>query len=429
MNKIFNLAMFLFFFASLTLAVEPDKTVETGKTIQLSASASDKDCHFKSGECPHLDPDNAFTYSWSATAGSFPSGNTGQSVTWKAPDSPCDVTVNVTATNSDNTKAVESASKSIWVKVIPEVILDLISPSEGAKLVFNENTPGVLAIGCEAVLISGTIENLNDISFDCDSIGSSTKFVGPVQINPSNGHYICTITFTNLPFGFADFGKKDVKVKYKGTEKDTSKIKVFFLAKAKNWPGAAPEPHPKPEISTNVNWIFTRTNDYYYYSQTSATVPGLKYHYQGSECSPDDHQYGFRYFVGCIDPYIEIWDYKNPISTDYIANSGDKLYGINVFAWAARHEYKHHQDYISWWSVFGVIPCQDIDGDNVKDNFEPFISAANGGPYSNFNPRTHGSFPTAPNNLDDQVECLFSQMEWTVGILDDQDWGSASVNY
>jgi hypothetical protein len=119
MNKIFNMAMLLFFFAGLTLAVEPDKTVETGETLQLSATASDKDCHFKTGKCPHLDTDDAFTYSWSATAGSFPSGNTGQSVTWKAPDSPCDVTVNVTASNSGSTKAIDSgASDSIWVKVI-----------------------------------------------------------------------------------------------------------------------------------------------------------------------------------------------------------------------------------------------------------------------------------------------------------------------
>ena len=260
MNKILILITGFFLFASSIFAVNPDKIVEAGENVQLSATASDKDCHFKTGQCPRLVTDDGpFTYTWDAwikgsenpgpptPAGSFPSGKIGQSITWKAPDAPCDVTVHVTASNSGSSKAIDpDASDSIWVKVVPKVILELISPAEGAKLTFSSVTPGVLTIACEAKVKSGTV-SINDISFDCDSIGSSTKNIGPVS-NPT-GNYICTITFTNLPSNNSHFGSKTVKVKYKGTEKDSNNIKVFFPRDETNNPGG-----------TKPNW-------YYYWSQ------------------------------------------------------------------------------------------------------------------------------------------------------------------
>jgi len=52
------------------------------------------------------------------------------------------------------------------------------------------------------------------------------------------------ITFTNLPQSNSDFGSKTVRVKYKGQEKDSKEIKVYFPPLARNNPGPEPDDIP-----------------------------------------------------------------------------------------------------------------------------------------------------------------------------------------
>lgn len=130
MKKTYIVMISMFFLSRLTFAVDPDMIVTIGETVNLSATASDKDCHFKTGQCPHLETDSAITITWSAVwkgtstpAGSFPNGSTGSSVTWIAPCTPGDVTVTATASNANSTKAVDGgASDSIWVRVTDDTI-------------------------------------------------------------------------------------------------------------------------------------------------------------------------------------------------------------------------------------------------------------------------------------------------------------------
>lgn len=83
--------------------------VDSGDTITLSASASDEDCHFEEGKCPHKNDDKSITVTWSAVfqgtsnpAGTFPSGSTGTSVQWTAPIVCEDKNVTITATANDD---------------------------------------------------------------------------------------------------------------------------------------------------------------------------------------------------------------------------------------------------------------------------------------------------------------------------------------
>jgi len=49
----------------------------------------DKDHRYEPGGSPEdTYPNDTFTYTWSAGAGTFPSGNTGETVTWRAPNTP-----------------------------------------------------------------------------------------------------------------------------------------------------------------------------------------------------------------------------------------------------------------------------------------------------------------------------------------------------
>jgi len=63
------------------------------------STCTDQDKHTVGGQTSY--PWDTVTYTWSATVGTFPYGNTGRSVTWKAPGSPGTCTVKVTVNDLD----------------------------------------------------------------------------------------------------------------------------------------------------------------------------------------------------------------------------------------------------------------------------------------------------------------------------------------
>lgn len=112
--------------------------------MQLSATASDQDCHYIFGLRPRLETDSAIAITWTAvlrntstSVGSFPNGNTGSVVKWLAPTFTCDVTIQATASNTASAKAVDgNATDDIWVQVIG-LDLDINGTSDD-----NEYNPG-----------------------------------------------------------------------------------------------------------------------------------------------------------------------------------------------------------------------------------------------------------------------------------------------
>ncbi len=127
--------------------------VAAGATVQLSCSgATDTDSHsYCSGNewvSEDPPPSDTISHTWTAKSngidvGSFPSGNTGTDVQWKAPDSGLDVTITVTAddegahgTDNDGTD-----SNSITITVIePEIqIREFSRPAN--RIAFNDPRP------------------------------------------------------------------------------------------------------------------------------------------------------------------------------------------------------------------------------------------------------------------------------------------------
>jgi len=125
-----------------TVITTPDITLPSDNSIYLPStpvtltcsSSTDSDTYHRCvGNTWTVGPvsDNTISYTWSAkwtvsgqNAGSFPSGNTGQSVTWNAPASTGDVTIKVVA-DDDGTKYNDNSVDSSITVGIVSVDLDI----------------------------------------------------------------------------------------------------------------------------------------------------------------------------------------------------------------------------------------------------------------------------------------------------------------
>lgn len=124
--KVVPVILCMIFLANFAVADNP--VVCPGETITLSATASDPwDCDY-TGVCPERvgEDGSTITVTWSAkwkvsgqSAGSFPNGNEGSSVSWTAPSSAGDVIITATADNSASTKYPDpDASDQVTVTVV-----------------------------------------------------------------------------------------------------------------------------------------------------------------------------------------------------------------------------------------------------------------------------------------------------------------------
>ena len=311
-----------------------------------------------------------------------------------------------------------NGSSDTWkysAEVLVDFDIELISPGDGHKVVYSSDPNGVLTLNCSASLTCGHTVDPNLISFDCEAIGNSVKDVGPVTLE--NGIYSCIITFTHLPENNSDFGPKTVSVKYNGVVKDSNQIEVYFPHSEMNWPGAAPIIRIDSHGNPYEDWGRTAKNWYYYYKQTWIySVAPCEYSYQGSRCMPWDHP-NYTPYVGAFTNNYTVIQYTDSRSGISVKNSGETMRGINEFAYASFHEYKHHEDYTLWWGAEGIQPDDDIDGDRVPDYLENGIGPAEGGPYYNWTQNTHPQ--QAVGGLDDQAIALFGQL---IVFEAEEDW-------
>jgi len=302
------------------------------------------------------------------------------------------------------------------------VDVNITSPtSANNKEDFDDQHPGVCSF--TATGTTGVSALDADLEWTLTPIAGSTLTTDP---SSAKGPTV-TFTYTDLPSLNSEFGEKTLTLTHpelpSRCNTATQTIEIYYSFDAKNWPGADPNGGDIPE---NWNWEthpsadyrYEWTNWYYYYKQTSAHV-GCTYHYWKSSCSPEDCPNYIAYVGGLNNPY-HVLDYNDTRSGISIVNSDDILWGIDCFAWASRHETKHHNDYTTWWGAGCHDPNLDQDphisapgyyGDYIPDSLESLIPSADGGPFDPLTAETHG-LVSFFGGWDDQVECLFSQDYW-----------------
>jgi hypothetical protein len=127
-------------------------------------------------------------------------------------------------------------------------------------------------------------------------------------------------------------------------------------------------------------------------------------------------QHPFKYYVGGLQV-----PHPCPPWGD---NANATLHGIDTYAWTSRHEYRHSQQFNSWWPTGWNPPNNDQDYDLIPDNLEPTIGASAGGPYDPTTSMTYTP-PSGWTTLNDTERiCLFTQQPWVIGSLEDEDWAS-----
>ncbi len=285
------------------------------------------------------------------------------------------------------------------VEGCPQLTLELTSPGSGDKLTFNSANPGVLSIYCDAKIISGIACDKSKISFDCDSIGNSTKTISAVNL--SGGHYTCTITFTNLPSNNSGFGSKTVRVKCGGAVEDSKNIKVFYPGKATNHPGGQ-----------TPNW-------FYYYKQNAGG--GLyKYTSAGRSISVsgggDSTIYiGNEAYDG--DQYI-----ITTISNGYLTATGisSTNYYYANFLGVLAHERQHASNQTN------SGPPIDSDSDRLSNTFETGTSHTKpNDPFS-----AHGFLPALAPWYDREIYAGGPVEQAGIGGANtSQDWANPGSNY
>ncbi|GEM_PF-1650313 len=292
------------------------------------------------------------------------------------------------------------------------------------RFCFNDARPGVCSLSAQGT--TGLSQWDDGLVWTLTAINGSTLTTDPAP--PTGGNV--TFTYTGLPSLNSEFGTKLLTLSHPNIPWTvTQEIEIYYMfcqPGQANWPGAAPV---IPLGGSQPSWYYCPTNWYYYYSQTTASM-GCEYKMAGSECWPTDFP-EYTPYVGALQNPRPALSYTDPRSGESIANNGDTLYGIDCFAWASRHEFKHHVDYSAWWGTTGGWnPNLDCDprppgfggqGDYLIDaDEEAGFAPSAGGPFYWWTAVTHTSAPSW--GYDDQSECLFSQDPWSVGSLAGQDW-------
>lgn len=310
-----------------------------------------------------------------------------------------------------------NTSKTVKMYIVELRLCPIGGGPNSCNFIFDSNHPGVCLVKAEG---STGIQALDyTLEWTLSEVAGSLQTCSPEN---QTGYYV-EFSYTGLPPWNSSFGQKTLTFTHPllpdGLNSKSQTVEIYYSFGAKNWPGAGPEPHPKPLDPDNPpppNWLFARRNYFYYYSQTNAFISGCIYHYNGSSCTADDIP-SYRAFVGCIDNPYPVGPYE--YLGFPIVNNSDELFGIDCFAYACRHEWKHHLDYTSWWGPSGVDPTLDHDGDNMLDSVEPGYPPNQGGEYWTFTPTTHSDYT---GGLDDQAECVFTQTYWPPLSLIYQDW-------
>jgi hypothetical protein len=302
----------------------------------------------------------------------------------------------------------------------------------GNRFKFDDAVPGV----CE-IHAKGTT---GDASLDAGLTWSISAMNGStVTIVPDTGTDV-TIKYTTLPPNITDFGFKTITLSHPSMPgaTTTAQVEIYFLVNKKvgedirtvtNWPGVQPVvPWYSPGTPAHIS--FAEDNSYHYYSQVEGASLHCPWYKEGS-CTRDDllpYPPYFERYVPQIGPLATGFtkaDYFDERSGTYIKWAGQTLWGINLFAWAARHERRHHVDWDYWYGEGGMDPRpEDADNDMIRDPFEPVIPVAEGGPYNPINNKTHSGLGPY-YGIDGEAHAEFShETNWEIREQDnEEDWG------
>jgi hypothetical protein len=312
-------------------------------------------------------------------------------------------------------------------------------PSGADRECFDTASTGELRVDLKANLNGAPVSLLaHRMAFEVDDIPGSEKTwaVGNEGGKPSvvNNELTATVIFTKLPAENSSFGPKNVRVLLDGTAQDEKRFWAFYAADAYNYPGA-PEPpisadleYPEPGDAPSC-WL-KPPNYFFYYIQTTAGAG------QSSSCCtspffdwrasktirPPNHPY--RY---CIEARKERAGKLIPSPGQ---NSGEELGYIDLFAWALRHEKRHHDTFHNWWPTPSAYNRSadtggDYDGEGIPNGLE---SGLQGGPYNWEELDTYkGNGDSQPDDCE-RYTCI-TAAAWTKEDAKEEDWAYPGSNW
>lgn len=294
--------------------------------------------------------------------------------------------------------------------------VEITSPGDDEHYVFSEATPGRLTFTATAQTTPAQYSS--QLVWDVEEVPGSEMVVEPAtRIGPT-----IKVTYTKLPAKNSGFGRKKLSVLLKVADCQavaTSNVQFFFPAFAVNNPGGS-EP----------NW-------YYYWKQTSAAVGPVRYGGTSHLCSTGaSRDLGF-YRSTIFDSVFYICNLRN-LGDDFpfVAkkdNNGTlgevKVYGIDTFAVACRHENGHYSHSQTWWKQYrtvdkfkdtnrnGILDAKeqllDKDGDLVPDAIESGLG---------LDPNNINTFGIGPKGDDEELLCWMEETKWQIGSANSKDW-------
>lgn len=217
-----------------------------------------------------------------------------------------------------------------------------------------------------------------------------------------------TFTYRTLPVSNAQFGRKTLTLNHpSGCAQATEPVDIFFdgADDAKNHPGVGSGYSP--------NW-------YYYWNLTSAHWNPQPYYNPSMVSSGVIGE--TRYVAGAWRSYIG--DLAN--DDGLIGDGPDRglpFVGIDLFAFASRHEGRHIRVFTFFWpNGWPTYPNSvDTDADVLWDNNESGLSKhpANGGPF------VVGMRDTDGDGYEDGLDYVYwTQSRWSRGLANSEDWSS-----
>ncbi len=301
-----------------------------------------------------------------------------------------------------------------------ELDLNIITPSGGEKLLFNDTTPGILEIELKAKVTPKIYEA--DIVWEIPNIGNSVKTVEP----PSARGPSILVQYKGLPKNNSNFGKKSIKVKVDAgacSATDTKEVSIFFPRDAKNNPA-----------SNDPNW-------FYYWSQTSARKGPAKFGDPANACgtggNKTDNTLGY-YRNEILDSVYYICDLKKlgdkfPFKSAQWGNNNilisTPVEGIDTFAAACWHENAHYTHFKWWFPYKADHPKsnpEDVNKNSIKDSKEVLLDIDQDllldtkEPSMNLDPTTRYTYP-GPYD-DEEIAAWHEEAEWTIGGANKEDW-------
>jgi hypothetical protein len=298
-----------------------------------------------------------------------------------------------------------------------QIKVEIASPKIDERYVFSEAAPGTITFTATARATPASYSS--QLVWSVEGVPGSTMTIEPAN---ATGPSI-KVTYTKLPPQNSGFGRKKLTVRLKVGDCQvgaTSNVRLFFPAFAANNPGGA-EP----------NW-------FYYWKQTSAGVGPVKYAGASVHCGSGSSHRALGYYRNTIfDTVYYICNLRN-MGDDFPFmakkdNNGImgnvKVFGIDTFAIACRHEYGHYTHYQTWWKQYrtddkfldtnrnGILDDKeqllDKDGDLVPDALEPGMG---------LNPNNRNTFGIGPDGNDEELLCWMAETNWPIGSANSQDW-------